>query len=271
MVMSRFANNVFGLAALGWVAISYPADGQAWTPAVPANQGPPPDIKLNGLTTILGDKRALFKVRPDSGPVESYFLAEGQSAGTIKLLSVDIRAGRIKINNHGVIQTVALCDAPDLSILMATEAGGSQNGNGFSSGQNPGDFSANSGPAGSPAPGGAAARQNSGAGFSAGNSTGGVANGSPGAAAGNNFDKSANPGTSNASSNNSDNSGSNSDNTSQHPEPYSLTAAREFERLRIETASGVYNGTDEPLPLTPLTPPGTPKALIGPDRAWFPD
>jgi hypothetical protein len=44
--------------------------------------------------------------------------------GGIKLLSVDVRAGRIKVNYHGVIQTALLCDAPDLSILMATEAGG---------------------------------------------------------------------------------------------------------------------------------------------------
>jgi hypothetical protein len=109
----------------------------------------------------------------------------------------------------------------------------------------------------------------------AGKSTAGAATGSPGtAASSNSSNNSGNAGTADAGSQNSANAGSSSDYTSQRPEPYSLTAAREFQRIRIETASGVNNGTDEPLPLTPLTPltpPGTPKALIGPDRAWFPD
>jgi hypothetical protein len=262
--MNWISNKTMGLAATGWLVVS--AVGQMPVAAAPATSSPPPEIKLNGLTTILGDKRALFKVRLGSGPVESYCLAEGQSAGCIKLLSVDVRAGRIKVNYHGVIQTVSLCDAPDLSILTATEAGGDENGNSLSLRKNAGTSSGGGVTAASPTTGGVTAGQNIAAAVPAGKSTAGAANSSPGTAA------SSNSGTSDAGSQNSSGSGdASSSNTSQRPEPYSLTAAREFERIRIETASGVYNGTDEPLPLTPLTPPGTPKALIGPDRAWFPD
>jgi len=263
--MNRFPHKAVSLVAMGWLAVSAAAQGQVPMSAAPAAQGLPPEIKLNGLTTILGDKRALFKVRNDSGPVESYFLAEGQSAGAIKLLLVDIRAGKIKVNNHGVIQTVSLCDPPDLSILMASEIGDNKSGGGLFRQKNTGGSFDGGMPAGSTTAGGVTAGQNSGAAGSAGKSTAGAANASPGTAAANN---SANPVTTNPSSQSSGDASSS--NASQLPESFSLREAQEFERIRIETAGGVYDGTDEPLPLTPLTPPGTPRALIGPDRAWFP-
>lgn len=263
--MNWFPNKAFGLVVLGWLAVSAAAQGQVRMSATPAAQSPPPEIKLNGLTTILGDKRALFKVRYDSGPVETYCLAEGQSAGAIQLLSVDIRAGKIKINNHGTIQTASLCDPPNLSILLASEISDGKSGNSFFRQKNPGNNSDGGGSSGSTTTGGVTSGQNFAGAVPAGKSTAGAATGSPGAAASNN---SGNPGTADAGSQNSD--GASSGNTSQLPEPFSLRQAREFERLRIESASGVYNGTDEPIPLTPLTPTGTPRALIGPDRAWFP-
>ncbi len=185
--MNWFPNKAFGLVVLGWLAASAAAQGQVPMSAAPAAQGPPPEIKLNGLTTILGDKRALFKVRNDSGPVESYFLAEGQSAGAIKLLSVDIRAGKIKVNNHGVVQTVSLCDPPDLSILMASEIGGDKSGGGLFHQKNTGGSFGGAMLAGSTMAGGMAAGQNSGAGYPAGTAAGGkaaagTANNLPGAA-----------------------------------------------------------------------------------------
>ncbi len=66
----------------------------------------PPQIILNGIMTIFGDRRALFKTPATStmfGPVKerSYMLAEGQRDGEIELLSVDMKAGAIKVNNHG--------------------------------------------------------------------------------------------------------------------------------------------------------------------------
>ncbi len=70
---------------------------------------PPPQIILNGITTILGDRRALFKTLAIGEDKErSYMLAEGQRDGEIELLSVDMREGKIKVNNHGIIQIVCL-------------------------------------------------------------------------------------------------------------------------------------------------------------------
>jgi len=117
--MKGFFIKASGLLMLGWLASVASAEGQLAASAVPANQPAPPEIKLNGLTTILGDKRALFKARPDYGEPASYFLAEGQSAGGIQLLAVDIRAGKIKVNNHGVVQVIVLCQPPDLSTVTA--------------------------------------------------------------------------------------------------------------------------------------------------------
>jgi hypothetical protein len=263
--MNWFPHKAVGLVAMAWLVVSTAAEGQVQRSATSAAQRPPPEIKLNGLTTILGDKRALFKVRNDSGPVESYFLVEGQSAGAIKLLSVDIRAGNIKVNSHGVTQTISLCVPPDLSILMASEISGEKIGNNFFRQNNSGNSSAAAVPAGSTTAGRLSAGQNFGASVPAGKSTAGAAKGSPGDSINR---SSGNPITSDESSQNSGRA--NPANSAQLPESFSLRAAREFERLRIESASGVYNGNVEPLPLTPLTPPGTPKALIGPDRAWFP-
>ena len=242
----------------------------AASPAVQDTTSSRPEITLNGLTTILGDKRALFKVQSDYGGKESYFLAEGQSAGGIQLLSVDIKAGRIKVNNHGVIQTIALCQPPDLSTLVATagNVGISHAGR-----QNYGLPSDGSGQLSDTETAGAAIGQNS----LDGKLAAGV-DGLPGDTAldnkvSQNDNGSQNAGASNPGTNTTTSDSGSADNGAANEKgiPNNLRASREFERLRIQTASGVYNGTDEPIPLTPLTPPGTPMALIGPDRAWFPN
>src|SRR4051812_47174959 len=54
------------------------------TPPVTVTNTPPPNVKLTGITTILGNKRALFMVQEASVPgkpankEESYILTEGQ-------------------------------------------------------------------------------------------------------------------------------------------------------------------------------------------------
>jgi len=67
---------------------------------------PIPKITLMGITTILGDKRVLLKVQMPSKPGESakeqvFILTEGQSAGQIKILQVDEKAGSVRVNNFG--------------------------------------------------------------------------------------------------------------------------------------------------------------------------
>jgi len=65
-----------------------------------------PKITLTGITTILGNKRALMKVAPKGmkpgDPKElSMILTEGQREGDIEVLQIDENRGTVKVNNSG--------------------------------------------------------------------------------------------------------------------------------------------------------------------------
>ena len=78
-------------------------------PVGPAATNPPaalPKITLTGITTILGNKRALMKVAPNGmkpgDPKEqSLILTEGQREGEIEVLQIDENRGSVKVNNSG--------------------------------------------------------------------------------------------------------------------------------------------------------------------------
>jgi hypothetical protein len=86
--------NVFGLKP------PTPAE----TPAPP----PPPPVKitLTGITTILGNKRALLSAQLPNKPQEFYMLTEGQRDDDIEVVEINEAAGTVKVNNHGVPQTL---------------------------------------------------------------------------------------------------------------------------------------------------------------------
>jgi hypothetical protein len=84
--------NVFGLNPAK-------VDGPPAEPAVP-----PPKITLTGITTLLGNKRALLSVQVPNKPLETYILTEGQRDGEIEILQIDEKAGTVKVSNHGVEQ-----------------------------------------------------------------------------------------------------------------------------------------------------------------------
>src|SRR5258708_17514997 len=84
---------------------------------------PPPDpeatkapvlkITLTGITTILGNKRVLMKTAPPPGKPgespkteQSYILTEGQREGDIEVIEIDDKAGSVKVNNAGTVQTL---------------------------------------------------------------------------------------------------------------------------------------------------------------------
>ena len=85
---------------------------------------PPPDpseankpqvlkITLTGITTILGNKRVLMKTAPPPGKPgetpkteQSYILTEGQREGDIEVIQIDDKAGSVKVNNAGTVQTL---------------------------------------------------------------------------------------------------------------------------------------------------------------------
>jgi hypothetical protein len=84
-------------------------------PAIEIITAPPPvvpTVTLTGIVTILGRKQAFLTVQPvarqdsKTGP-QSFILNEGQAQDEIQVLEIDERAGRVKINNHGVILNLA--------------------------------------------------------------------------------------------------------------------------------------------------------------------
>ncbi len=94
------ARNVFGLRP----------------PVIPTKEPPPPAplprVILNGITTILAQKKALLKVVPPAkkpgqpSKEESYILGEHQREGEIEVLKIDEHAGLVKIENSGTPMTV---------------------------------------------------------------------------------------------------------------------------------------------------------------------
>ena len=77
-----------------------------------ANKPPPPKIFLTGITTILGNKRALMKLTPPAKPGEpakeqSFTLAEKQRDGELEVLEIDENAGTVKVNDYGTITTLS--------------------------------------------------------------------------------------------------------------------------------------------------------------------
>lgn len=99
---------------------------------------PPPDpseankpqvvkITLTGITTILGNKRVLMKTAPPPGKPnegakseQSYILTEGQREGDIEVIEIDDKAGSVKVNNGGTVQTLTF--EKDGAKLPATPA-----------------------------------------------------------------------------------------------------------------------------------------------------
>jgi hypothetical protein len=218
---------------------------------------PPPEITLNGIMAISDDKRALFKVRDQSsGKEKSYILSEGQRDGDIELLSVEMKNSTITVNNHGVVQTIAICKTPVFPPVENTvaAAGGvnpSANGNpGISNGFDQ-----------TPAPEFQSANGQS-TSFQSGYQAGWSAN-----------SKTPSSTDNGSTANNDQNSGgSNSggpNSSAPKTDPWWVRGSEAVERARVETAYEVLNGTAAPAPLTPLTPPGTPANLIGSEQLFF--
>lgn len=213
----------------------------------------PPDVILNGIMIIFDRKYALFKLPADKG--KCYLLGEGQSDGEIELLSVDDRAGVIKINNHGIVQTIALAKPPaSLNAPAATAPGGAP---AVAAGNNPQPVwtggimspSPEKNPATITAPV-----------APAGYAVVGMGNSQSGSSSGN---------LPSAGDSGSQSSGGSNSTTKVAPEPWWSVASRNLEAARAATAGLVDSGQAEPFPLTPYTPPGTPASLIGAGQLYF--
>lgn len=85
---------------------------------------PPPKIRLQGLTTILGRRQVLFKSQTPAKPGqpakdESYVLSEGERQGEIEVVAIDENAGTIRFKNHGIEETLNMKDDADKPVLGA--------------------------------------------------------------------------------------------------------------------------------------------------------
>jgi hypothetical protein len=98
-------------------------------PADPSEANKPQALKitLTGITTILGNKRVLMKTAPPPGKPgeapkteQSYILTEGQREGEIEVISIDEKAGSVKVSNAGTVQTLTF--EKDGAKLPATPA-----------------------------------------------------------------------------------------------------------------------------------------------------
>ena len=241
-----------------------------WVAGVDARAQPvPAAIVLNGITTILGDHRACFKVIFTGDLREDDFmLAEGEGRYGIQLLKVDTRLNAVTINNQGLTQIMPICKTPVLLAQAPSEAGGvapakfgarNHSGTAYSGGLQTSSDEVQ------PGSDGPFARP----GHATGPDGGPPGSSQPGSAS-NNSDTSGN----NASAGNdsgagfSDASSGIIDNATQGYHWW-VKEAQGIEQARKTTAQQVMDGTVPPFPLTPFTPPGTSPQLVGPNRMYF--
>jgi hypothetical protein len=78
----------------------------------PSTIEPPPNIKLQGITTIFGDKRAILSVQPTASPgkpagkEESYTLSEGQRQGSVEVVEINPKARKVKIKVDDLVSII---------------------------------------------------------------------------------------------------------------------------------------------------------------------
>lgn len=80
-------------------------------PPEKVDKGPPPNIKLTGITTIFGNKQALFIVnelgvggKPPT--THSVILSENQRAGVLEVIEIDPKGRKATIKSDGVESTL---------------------------------------------------------------------------------------------------------------------------------------------------------------------
>ena len=240
----------------------------------------PDQVVLTGVTSILGDRCAFFKVTyPGSAAPLNFMLAEGQGRYGIRLVSVDVEKNNVSIRSESGTRTIPICATPNLMppTPTASLAGGpgrqklAQSGADFSAaestaaehGRNYGQSSQSSG-WGVPGFGGVRAAN------SGGDTTAPPNNGSTGAVA----DNSGNTASSNAGS--ADGTGSSDSQASAgtlppgtHVYQYWEAGAQQIEQARMDTADRVLAGQWAAYPLTPLTPSGTDPQLVGTNSVFM--
>ena len=130
IVTAITADNPYLTAVTGrnLFALKPPPDPASLIPVV---QLPPlPDIKLAGITTLMGSPRAILRApraaKPPEPPKEiSLYLAPGGPAEEgVKVLEINVAAGTVKIDNNGTVQDLDIAkNAPKAAPGPAPAAG----------------------------------------------------------------------------------------------------------------------------------------------------
>lgn len=215
-----------------------------FTMALAARAEAPPEIFFNGIFTLFGDHRVLFKTHSGDPEEKSFMLAEGEARDGIRLLAVDIHAGIAQFDNHGVIQKISICPTPDLvTAASATITAGQKSFSGAASSPavaagEPGSFSPTTAAASS---------------FSAANGIAAAAQTAKKTGADASVGQTGQTVSEKAAAQNS----------------WWYRGSQQMEAARVATAAAVQRGELPAYPLTPLTPSGTPAVLIGSDQLYF--
>jgi hypothetical protein len=80
-------------------------------PSLESTKPPPPKVWLTGITTILGNKRALLKMTlpaklGEPAREQSFALGEGERDGDIEVLEINEKVRTVKIEDYGTIMTL---------------------------------------------------------------------------------------------------------------------------------------------------------------------
>lgn len=107
------ANPYTAIVGRNTFALKPPAPPPA--PAAP-QAAPPPNVSLQGISTILGRAQALLKVKIAPRPPEpakelSLVMDVGQREGDVEVLSIDSAAGTVNLSNQGSPLTLNIKDA----------------------------------------------------------------------------------------------------------------------------------------------------------------
>jgi hypothetical protein len=232
--------------------------------------GRPPSANLNGISSFSGEKCAFFIIIPVGEQHElNFMLAEGESRFGITLLSVDVAANSVEIDNRGTKQTLHICSTPDVSLTAvpwaasqpAGHAGGNFNGGEEAGAGNTGANGRTDGSDGSLNPGGFAGGSHADGTSSDNNNTGSGNNGTGGDGGDGSTDVTPHQ---SADSNGSDPATALKDQSGE----YWYQTSASIEESRKADAQLILSGEEDPLPLTPLTPAGTPAGLIGSDALF---
>ena len=83
---------------------------------ITAPPAPPPNVSLQGISTILGRAQALLKVKigpkpPDAAKELSLVMDVGQREGDVEVLSIDPATGTVNLSNQGNPLTLNIKDA----------------------------------------------------------------------------------------------------------------------------------------------------------------